>query len=113
MLTENLESTNKPFYITKIVGIKLHESYNLQYGSEYISTMTSNPYSSNDNYFLKNSLVPPALISKVYEAKRSGHISYVLLSPGKTIPLLQWQAKISPRDSIAKAYKDLLMKEVT
>jgi GDP-L-fucose synthase len=69
LLSGFLESTNEPYAIAKIAGIKLTESYRLQYGCDFISAMPTNLYGANDNYDLKNSHVIPALIRKFYEAK--------------------------------------------
>lgn len=72
LLTGPLESTNEPYAIAKIAGIKLCESYNHQFGRNYISLMPTNLYGPNDNYDLNNSHVLPALIRKVHEAKHCG-----------------------------------------
>ena len=69
LLTGTLEYTNEPYAIAKIAGIKLCESYRLQYGCNYISVMPTNLYGPNDNYDLKGSHVLPALIRKFHEAK--------------------------------------------
>ena len=65
-----LEPTNEPYAIAKIAGIKLCESYNEQYGCNFISAMPTNLYGPNDNYDLKNSHIIPALLRKFYEAKK-------------------------------------------
>jgi GDP-L-fucose synthase len=74
LLTGNLESTNEPYAIAKIAGIKLCESYNRQYGTHYRSVMPTNLYGPHDNFDLENSHVLPALIRKFHLAKlaRSG-----------------------------------------
>jgi GDP-L-fucose synthase len=69
LLSGYLESTNEPYAIAKITGIKLCESYNRQYGTDYRSIMPTNLYGPNDNFHLKNSHVIPALIRKFHEAK--------------------------------------------
>lgn len=69
LLTDTLEYTNEPYAIAKIAGIKLCESYNLQYGTNYISVMPTNLYGPNDNFDLEKSHVLPALIRKIYLAK--------------------------------------------
>jgi GDP-L-fucose synthase len=69
LLTGELETTNEPYAIAKIAGIKLCESYRDQYGSNFISVMPTNLYGYNDNYDLHNSHVLPALIRKFHEAK--------------------------------------------
>lgn len=71
LLSGFLEPTNEPYAIAKIAGIKLCESYRLQYGCNFISAMPTNLYGPNDNYDLKNSHVIPALIRKFQEAKNS------------------------------------------
>ncbi|APQ18512.1 GDP-L-fucose synthase family protein [Maribacter hydrothermalis] len=69
LLTNPLEYTNEPYAIAKIAGIKLCESYNLQYGTNYISVMPTNLYGPNDNFDLEKSHVLPALIRKIYLGK--------------------------------------------
>ena len=69
LLTDTLEPTNEPYALAKIAGIKLCESYNRQYGTDYRSAMPTNLYGVNDNFNLENSHVIPALIRKVHEAK--------------------------------------------
>lgn len=72
LLTSPLEYTNEPYAIAKIAGIKMCESYNLQYGTNFISVMPTNLYGINDNFDLQNSHVLPALVRKMHEAKTSG-----------------------------------------
>jgi GDP-L-fucose synthase len=69
MLTDVLEYTNEPYAIAKISGMKMCESYNLQYGTNFISVMPTNLYGFNDNYNLENSHVLPALIRKNHLCK--------------------------------------------
>ncbi len=69
LLTGELEYTNEPYAIAKIAGIKMSESYNLQYGTNYISVMPTNLYGPNDNYNLETSHVLPALIRKIHLGK--------------------------------------------
>jgi GDP-L-fucose synthase len=69
LLTAPLESTNEPYAIAKIAGIKLCESYNRQYGHCYRSVMPTNLYGENDNFHPENSHVIPALIRRFHEAK--------------------------------------------
>jgi len=69
LLGGRLEPTNEPYAISKIAGIKLCESYNRQYGTDYRSIMPTNLYGPNDNFHLENSHVIPALIRKFHEAK--------------------------------------------
>ena len=69
LLSGPLESTNEPYAVAKIAGIKLCESYNRQYGTDYRSIMPTNLYGPNDNFHPENSHVIPALIRKFHEAK--------------------------------------------
>jgi GDP-L-fucose synthase len=69
LLTDPLEYTNEPYAIAKIAGIKMCESYNLQYGTNFISVMPTNLYGPNDNFDLEKSHVLPALIRKIHLAK--------------------------------------------
>lgn len=69
LLTSPLEYTNEPYAIAKIAGIKMCESYNLQYGTNFLSVMPTNLYGPNDNFDLENSHVLPALLRKMHEAK--------------------------------------------
>jgi len=69
LLTDVLEYTNEPYAIAKIAGIKLCESYNLQYGTNFISVMPTNLYGPNDNFDLERSHVLPALIRKIHLGK--------------------------------------------
>ncbi|GHT49406.1 GDP-L-fucose synthase [Bacteroidia bacterium] len=69
LLTSPLEYTNEPYAMAKIAGIKICESYNLQYSTNYIAVMPTNLYGPNDNFDLEKSHVLPALLRKVYLAK--------------------------------------------
>jgi len=69
LLTGELEYTNEPYAVAKIAGIKMCESYNLQYGTNFISVMPTNLYGPNDNYNLETSHVLPALIRKLHLGK--------------------------------------------
>lgn len=69
LLTSPLEYTNEPYAIAKITGIKMCESYNIQYGTNYISVMPTNLYGPNDNFDLEKSHVLPALIRKIFLGK--------------------------------------------
>lgn len=95
LLTNILEYTNEPYAIAKIAGIKMCESYNLQYGTNFLSAMPTNLYGPNDNFDLEKSHVLPALIRKI-------HLAY-LLEENKT------QAVLSDLnvDSLVKA-KEIL-----
>jgi GDP-L-fucose synthase len=82
LLTGPLEQTNEPYAIAKIAGIKLCESYNRQYGRNYLSVMPTNLYGPNDNYDLNNSHVLPALIRKAHEAKHRGDTELTVWGTG-------------------------------
>ena len=82
LLTGKLEPTNEPYAIAKIAGIKLCESYNRQFGRQYISVMPTNLYGPNDNYDLASSHVLPALIRKAHEARERGDAEYVVWGSG-------------------------------
>lgn len=82
LLTGPLETTNEPYAIAKIAGIKLCESYNRQYGRQYVSAMPTNLYGPNDNYDLATSHVLPALIRKAHEARERGDGEYVVWGSG-------------------------------
>jgi GDP-L-fucose synthase len=69
LLTSELEYTNEPYAIAKIAGIRMCESYNIQYGTNFISVMPTNMYGPNDNYNLETSHVLPALIRKMHLGK--------------------------------------------
>lgn len=69
LLTSPLEYTNEEYAIAKIAGLKMCESYNLQYGTNYIAVMPTNLYGPNDNFHLENSHVIPGIIRKIYLAK--------------------------------------------
>ena len=68
LLTSPLEYTNEPYAIAKIAGLKMCESFNLQYGTNYIAVMPTNLYGPNDNFHLENSHVLPAMVRKIHLA---------------------------------------------
>ena len=68
LLTSPLEYTNEPYAIAKIAGLKMCESFNLQYGTNYIAVMPTNLYGHNVNFHLENSHVLPAMIRKIHLA---------------------------------------------
>lgn len=82
LLTGILEPTNEPYAIAKIAGIKLCESYNRQYGSDYRSVMPTNLYGINDNFHPENSHVIPALMRRFHEAKESGAPEVIVWGTG-------------------------------
>jgi GDP-L-fucose synthase len=85
LLSGFLESTNEPYAIAKIAGIKLCENYRTQYDCDFISAMPTNLYGPNDNYDLTNSHVIPALIRKFCEAKINGEPAVEIWGTGKPL----------------------------
>ncbi len=85
LLTGALEPTNEPYAIAKIAGIVLCQSFNRQYGTQFISVMPTNLYGLNDNYDLKTSHVLPALIRKIHEAKVAGAKEVEVWGTGKPL----------------------------
>jgi GDP-L-fucose synthase len=83
LLTGILESTNEPYAIAKIAGIKLCESYDRQYGRDYRSVMPTNLYGQNDNFHPENSHVIPALIRRFHEAKINNDPTVTAWGSGK------------------------------
>jgi len=83
LLTSELEYTNEPYAIAKIAGIKMCESYNLQYGTNFISVMPTNLYGPNDNFDLETSHVLPALLRKMHEAKLNNEPQVEIWGSGK------------------------------
>jgi GDP-L-fucose synthase len=82
LLTGQLESTNEPYAVAKIAGIKLCESYNRQYGTDYRSLMPTNLYGPGDNYHPENSHVIPALIRRFHQAKNNKAPNVVVWGSG-------------------------------
>ena len=85
LLTGPLEFTNEPYAIAKIAGMKMCESYNLQYGTNFISLMPTNLYGQNDNFDLKTSHVIPALIKKIHDAKKQNLMKVEIWGSGNPI----------------------------
>jgi GDP-L-fucose synthase len=85
LLTGPLEPTNRAYALAKIAGIEMCWSYNRQYGTRYLAAMPTNMYGPGDNYNLETSHVLPALIRKVYEAKRAGRSEVVVWGTGKPL----------------------------
>ncbi|MDF1878000.1 GDP-L-fucose synthase [Sulfurimonas sp. SAG-AH-194-L11] len=83
LLTSELEYTNEPYAIAKIAGIKMCESYNIQYGTNFISVMPTNLYGPNDNFDLETSHVLPALLRKMHEAKLNNTPKVEIWGSGK------------------------------
>lgn len=82
LLTGTLEPTNEPYAVAKIAGIKLCESYNRQYGTDYRSVMPTNLYGPGDNFHPQNSHVLPALIRRFHEAVQTGAEEVVIWGSG-------------------------------
>ena len=82
LLTSALEETNQPYAVAKIAGIKLCESYNRQYGTDYRSVMPTNLYGQGDNFHPENSHVIPALIRRFHEAKLRGDVEVTVWGTG-------------------------------
>ena len=82
LLTGPLEPTNEPYAVAKIAGIKVCESYNIQYGTDFRSVMPTNLYGIGDNYHPENSHVIPALIRRFHEAKLKGDASVTVWGTG-------------------------------
>lgn len=85
LLTDVLESTNEPYALAKIAGIKLCESYNRQYGTDFRSVMPTNLYGINDNFHPENSHVIPALIQRFHEAKINNDTEVLVWGTGKAM----------------------------
>lgn len=99
LLTSELEYTNEPYAIAKIAGLKLVESFAIQYGCNFISVMPTNLYGENDNFDLRNSHVLPALIRKIYLAKclECGEIERVKNDLGKNYEAILHEFGISAK----------------
>jgi len=116
LLTGKLEPTNEPYALAKIAGIKLCESYNRQYGTDYRSVMPTNLYGPGDNFHAENSHVIPALLWRFHEAKLSGADHITIWGSGASLreflhvddmarasvhimdlPLAEYQKVASPR----------------
>jgi GDP-L-fucose synthase len=85
LMQGSLEPTNEPYALAKIAGIKLCESYDRQYGTDYRSVMPTNLYGPGDNYHPENSHVIPALLRRFHEAKASGADSITIWGTGRAL----------------------------
>jgi GDP-L-fucose synthase len=85
LLTDVLESTNEPYALAKIAGIKLCESYNRQHGTDFRSVMPTNLYGINDNFHLENSHVIPALMRRFHDAKINNDAEVVVWGTGNAM----------------------------
>ena len=83
LLTGPLEETNEPYAIAKIAGIKLCESFNRQYGTQFRSVMPTNLYGENDNFQPENSHVIPALMRRFHEAKTNNETNIIVWGTGR------------------------------
>lgn len=83
LLAQPLEETNKAYAVAKIAGLIMCQAYNKQYGTKFISCMPTNLYGPNDNYDLESSHVFPALIRKIYEAKRDNRPTVTIWGSGR------------------------------
>ena len=100
LLTSELEYTNEPYAIAKIAGIKLIESYNLQYGTNFIAVMPTNLYGPNDNFDLEKSHVLPALLRKMHLAKALNEKNFELIRRDfKKRPVKGFDENISEKES--------------
>ena len=118
LLMGKLEPTNEPYAIAKIAGIKLCESYNRQYGTDYRSVMPTNLYGPGDNYHPQNSHVLPAMLRRFHEAKLAGAPKVVIWGTGSArreflyvddmanacvqvmeMPIERYQAQVVPMES--------------
>ncbi|MBQ6038622.1 MAG: GDP-L-fucose synthase [Bacteroidaceae bacterium] len=103
LLTSPLEYTNEEYAIAKIAGLKMCESYNLQYGTNYIAVMPTNLYGPNDNFHLENSHVMPAMIRKIYLAKllHEGNWEKIAADLNKR-PIVNVNVNVNVKDALAK-----------
>ena len=95
LLTSPLEYTNEEYAIAKIAGLKMCESYNLQYGTNYIAVMPTNLYGPNDNFHLENSHVMPAMMRKIFLAKQIADGSWTAIRRDLTIRPVGANMKLS------------------
>lgn len=101
LLTSPLEYTNEPYAIAKIAGIKLCESYNIQYGTNFISVMPTNLYGPNDNFDLEKSHVLPAIIRKIHLGKllEDGDYEGVMMDFAKR-PVVSYQLSVIRKEEV-------------
>jgi GDP-L-fucose synthase len=102
LLTGPLESTNEPYAIAKIAGVKLIDAYRKEFGCDWISLMPTNLYGPNDSFDLENSHVLPALLRKIHEAKKTNQKSVTIWGDGS--PLREFLFV----DDLASAVIDLI-----
>jgi GDP-L-fucose synthase len=102
LLTGPLESTNEPYAIAKIAGVKLIDAYRKEFGCDWISLMPTNLYGPGDSFNLEDSHVLPALLRKIHEAKKANHQEVVIWGDGSPLRELLFV------DDLAAAIIDLL-----
>ena len=102
LLTSELEYTNEEYALAKISGLKMCESYNLQYGTNYIAVMPTNLYGPNDNFHLENSHVMPAMMRKIYLAKLIHDDDWKAITVDMNKRPVEGVTGASPHDEILK-----------
>lgn len=106
LLTSPLEYTNEEYAIAKIAGLKMCESYNLQYGTNYIAVMPTNLYGPNDNFHLENSHVMPAMMRKIFLAKHIADGNWTAIRKDLTIRPVGANMKLSDNASTSRVVID-------
>lgn len=106
LLTSPLEYTNEEYAIAKIAGLKMCESYNLQYGTNYIAVMPTNLYGPNDNFHLENSHVMPAMMRKIFLAKQIADGNWTAIRKDLTIRPVGANMKLSNNASTSRVVID-------
>lgn len=106
LLTSPLEYTNEEYAIAKIAGLKMCESYNLQYGTNYIAVMPTNLYGPNDNFHLENSHVMPAMMRKIFLAKQIADGNWTAIRKDLTIRPVGANMKLSDNAPISRVVID-------
>ena len=111
LLTSELEYTNEPYAIAKIAGLKLCESYNIQYGTDFISVMPTNLYGENDTFDIENGHVLPSMIRKFHEAKVQGRDFVELWGTGK--PRREFLYSGDLAEAVVKIMEDVSFSDLT
>lgn len=106
LLTSPLEYTNEEYAIAKIAGLKMCESYNLQYGTNYIAVMPTNLYGPNDNFHLENSHVMPAMMRKIFLAKQIADGNWTAIRRDLTIRPVGANMKLSDNAQTSRVVID-------
>ena len=106
LLTSPLEYTNEEYAIAKIAGLKMCESYNLQYGTNYIAVMPTNLYGPNDNFHLENSHVMPAMMRKIFLAKQIADGNWTAIRRDLTIRPVGANMKLTPNAPTSRVVID-------